>query len=290
MSNQNSKRVILITGCSSGFGLLTAARLATQGHFVYATMRDISKQQPLLDETAKRNAQVLVRPLDVTKPETIAKVVDEIKNHHGHIDVLINNAGFGLGGFFEDLTEGEIRQQMDVNFFGVQNVTRAVLPLMREQRKGKIINISSIAGRCASPALSAYNASKWALEGFSESLYYEVSAFGIKVVLVEPGSYPTKIFKDNARYANGFDNPNSPYFVFSQKLRGFVNSALHKSTKDPEDVARLIEKIVDCANPRLRYISDFSSMMRVQISRILPPSIYNYIFRKVIYGNSRNAV
>ncbi len=289
MSN-NSQQVILITGCSSGFGLLTAARLAAQGHFVYATMRDVSKQQPLLDEAAKRNTQVLVRPLDVTKVETISKVIKEIENHHGHIDVLINNAGFGLGGFFEDLTQEEIRQQMEVNFFGVQNVTREVLPLMRERRSGKIINVSSIAGRCASPALSAYNASKWALEAFSESLYYEISAFGLQVVLVEPGSYPTKIFKENAQYAKGFNDPKSPYFAFSQKLKGFVDSALHQSKKDPEDVAILIERVVNAKNPRLRYVSDFSSAMRIYITRFLPPSIYNHIFRKVIYGNCKHAV
>ena len=290
MSSNNAQKIILITGTSSGFGLLIAARLAAQGHFVYATMRNLSKQKLLLDEVTERGGQVLVRELDVTRPETIAKVVEEIENHHHHLDVVINNAGFGLGGFFEDLEEEEIRYQMEVNFFGVQNVCRAVIPLMRERGSGYIINISSIAGQSGTPSLGAYNASKWALEGFSESLYHEMSMFGVSVVLVEPGSYPTKIFGDNATFAKGFDNPQSPYFNYSQHLRKFVKSAMHKSTKDPEDVARLVEKIVNTKNPKLRYISDFSSFIRVMGGRVIPPPVYSYIFRKVIYGNKTTSV
>ncbi len=290
MNSQRHKQIILITGCSSGFGLLAAARLAASGHFVYATMRDVSKQQELVDESIKRGGQVLVRPLDVTKPSTIKPVIDEIIQHHQHIDVVINNAGFGLGGFFEDLSDEEIRAQMETNFFGVQHVTRAVIPYMRERRQGKIINISSIAGLCSSPSLSAYNASKWALEGFSESLYHEMALFNIKVVLIEPGSYPTKIFGDNSRYAKNFDNPQSPYYQLSQTLRNFVKSKLHQSPKDPEDVAKLIERVVNLQHPQLRYISDAVSALRVLVGRIMPPAMYNYIFRKVIYGNNKHTL
>jgi NAD(P)-dependent dehydrogenase (short-subunit alcohol dehydrogenase family) len=283
MSSHDSQKVILITGTSSGFGLLTAARLASKGHFVYATMRDITKQQPLLDEVAARGGQVLVRGLDVTKPETITKVVNDIKERHSHIDVLINNAGFGLGGFFEDLTEEEIRQQMEVNFFGVQNVCREVIPLMRQHKKGLIINISSIAGQTGTPSLGAYNASKWALEGFSESLFHELHPFGLRVVLVEPGSYPTKIFRDNARYGKNFNNPESPYYEFSQRLKIFVERHLQHSNKNPEDVAQLIERIVYTPRPHLRYVSDFSSWLRIVVGRLIPASLYSFIFQKTIY-------
>ena len=290
MPQNDTQKVILITGTSSGFGLLTSARLASRGHFVYATMRDVTKNALLMEETQKRGGQIYLRALDVTQPETIIKVVDEIKDRHGHIDVLINNAGYGIGGFFEDLSDEEIRKQMEVNFFGVQNVTRAVVPLMRRQKKGKIINISSIAGLCSSPSLGAYNASKWALEGFSESLCHELALFGIKVVLVEPGSYPTRIFGDNACYAQNFNNPQSPYYPFSQRLKKFVKSEMFKSKKDPEDVAQLIERIINTQNPKLRYISDASSALRVLAGRMIPPSIYNYIFRKVIYGKLPNTL
>jgi len=281
----SSKKVILITGTSSGFGLLTSARLCARGFIVYATMRDITCLKPLVNEACKRKGDVIIRELDVTKPESIKSVVTEIQEKHGRIDVVINNAGFGLGGFFEDLSEQDIRRQMDVNFFGVQSVCREVIPLMRQRKEGLIINISSIAGLSATPALGAYNASKWALEGFSESLYHEMALFNVKVVLVEPGSYPTKIFSDNARYSEGFDNPQSPYFKLSQKLRAFVQQEMAKNKKDPEDVAILIEKIIDTKNPKLRYVSDFQSWLRVVIGKIIPPSLYNYIFRKAIYGN-----
>ena len=284
MSRHDTQKAILITGTSSGFGLLFAARLSAQGHLVYATMRDLKKQQPLLDEAAKRGGQVLVRQLDVTRPDSVKAVVDEIKDRHGHIDVVINNAGFGLGGFFEDLDESEIRGQMEVNFFGVQNVCRQVVPLLRARGEGLIINISSIAGLTATPCLGSYNASKWALEGFCESLYYELSPFGVKVVIVEPGTYPTKIFTDNARYGKNYHNPQSPYYPYSCRLENFVQDHVQKSKKDPEDVARLVERIIATPNPRLRYVSDFSSWVRAMASRIIPPSWYNFIFRRCIYG------
>ena len=185
-------------------------------------MRDLSKKDPLERALATRHAQVFIRELDVTKPSTIKNVVDEIQQTHFHIDVLINNAGYGIAGFFEDLTEEEIRSQMETNFFGVQNVCRQVIPLMRNRSQGKIINISSIAGQVATPCLGAYNTSKWALEAFSESLYYELGLFGISVVLVEPGAYPTNIFSQNAHYAQNFDNAQSPYFSISQKLKNIA--------------------------------------------------------------------
>jgi len=281
----NNQKVIFITGCSSGFGLLTAVRLAAQGHFVWATMRDLSRKGPLENELAQRKAQAYIRQLDVTKPSTIKHVIEEIQKTHGGIDVLINNAGYGIAGFFEDLNEEEIRAQLETNFFGVQNVCREVIPLMRQRLRGKIINISSIAGQVAVPCLSAYNTSKWALEAFSESLYYELSLFGISVVLVEPGSYPTNIFSQNAHYAQNFDSNQSPYFTYSQKLRNISQNSIRKLKKNPDDVARLIEKIVNNPRPRLRYISDFSSWVRVVTQKVLPPRLISFIFRRIIHAD-----
>jgi len=281
----NSQKVVLITGCSSGFGLLTAVRLAAHGYIVWATMRDLSGKQLLESELARRNAKAVIRELDVTKPSTIKNVVEEIQRTHGCIDVLVNNAGYGLAGFFEDLTEDEIRAQMEVNFFGVQSVCREVIPLMRQHGQGKIINISSIAGQVASPCLGAYNASKWALEAFSESLYFELSLFGISVCLVEPGSYPTNIFTKNAHYARNFDNAQSPYFSFNQKLKTIAQSSIRKLKCDPDDVARLIESIINKSHPRLRYISDLSSWLRVMAQKILPPGVTAGIFRRIIHAN-----
>ncbi len=283
--DMNNQKVILITGCSSGFGLLTVVRLAAQGHLVWATMRDLERKGPLENALAKRSVQAFIRELDVTKPSTIKSVVEEIQRTQGSIDVLINNAGYGIGGFFEDLSEEEIRAQMEVNFFGVQNVCREVIPLMRKRSQGKIINISSIAGQIASPCLGAYNTSKWALEAFSESLYFELGLFGISVVLVEPGSYPTRIFTQNAHYAKNFDNAQSPYFHFSQKLKDISQRSIKKLNRNPDDVAKLIEKIVNNPRPRLRYVSDFSSALRIMAQKILPPHLILNIFKKMIHAD-----
>ena len=276
-------KTVLITGCSSGFGLLTAVRLAASGHVVWATMRDLTCKAALENELTKRNTQAAIRELDVTKPATIKNVVQEIQETHGRIDVLINNAGYGISGFFEDLSEEDIRRQMEVNFFGVQSVCREVIPFMRQRAKGKIINISSISGQVAVPCLSAYNASKWALEAFSESLYFELGLFGVCVVLVEPGSYPTHIFTQNAHYARDFDNAQSPYFSLSQNLKNTVGQSIRKLKRDPEDVARLIEKVINKSHPRLRYVSDFSSWLRMMAQKILPPRLTASIFRRIVY-------
>ncbi len=281
----NDQKVILITGCSSGFGLLTAARLAASGHIVWATMRDLKGKGDLENELTKRNAQAVIRVLDVTQPANIKNVVDEIQQKHTAIDVLVNNAGYGVAGFFEDLTPGEIRSQMETNFFGVQDVCRQIIPLMRQRRSGKIINVSSIAGRIASPCLGAYNSSKWALEGFSESLYFELGLFGVSVVLVEPGFYPTNIFTKNAHYACGYENARSPYFHFGQKLKNLTQRNVRRLKRDPEKVARLIEHIINEPHPRMRYISDFPSWLRVMAQKILPPRLTLEIFRRFVYEN-----
>jgi short-subunit dehydrogenase len=241
----------------------------------------------LEEALAKRGVEVSIRELDVTKPATIKLVVEEIQKVHGHIDVLINNAGYGIAGFFEDLTEDEIRAQMETNFFGVQNTCREVVPLMRRQKAGRIINISSIAGQVSTPTLGAYSASKWALEAFSESLYFELSLFGVSVVLVEPGAYPTKIFSDNAHFAKNLHNPQSPYYALSAKLREIYNKNFKPDAngRDPDHVAALIEKIVANPRPRLRYMTEFPSWVRVMAQKTLPPSLLANIFRRTVHAN-----
>jgi NAD(P)-dependent dehydrogenase (short-subunit alcohol dehydrogenase family) len=281
-SNPTSK-VVLITGTSSGFGLLTAVHLSSKGHHVYATMRDLRKKDFLLSEVKKAGGKVTVLPLDVTHQQSIVNVAREIASDHGHLDVLVNNAGFGVGGFFEDLTEEEIRQQMDVNFFGVQNVTRQAIPLMRSRRKGTIINISSIAGLNANPPFGAYNASKFALEGFSESLFHEMKLFGINVCLIEPGTYKTKIFFDNARYAKNFDNPDSPYYSMSQHLKKTVLDYVKKTDKDPRRIAFLVEKLMNQPQPPFRSLPDVESKLLILMKRVLPFRLYAATIEKYLF-------
>lgn len=290
MSQESKPKVILISGTSSGFGALFAVRLAKLGHIVYASMRDLNKKSALEQLASKRGVSLHICAMDVTVPETIDLLVTTIIQKHGRLDVVINNAGVALGGFFEDLDIEQMRTVMEINFWGAVNVNQRAVPQMRAQKNGMIINISSIAGQTASPALSAYHASKWALEGYSEGLYYELKRYGVHIVLVEPGSYPTKIFKENTLTGKRSLDPRSPYYHYSQRLNAFVDDFRKKTRRDPEDVAVLVEKIIGSKNPRLRYVSDLSSLLRVFSSKIIPPSVYRYIYEKVIYGQSSNAL
>ena len=284
----NFSKTILITGTSSGFGLLTAARLASHGHQVVATMRNLDKKNPLLAEVHKRGGTVDLFQLDVTDKKSIQAAVQAIVAKYHHVDVLVNNAGYGIGGFFEDLTDEEIRQQMEVNFFGVQNVTRAVVPFMRERRSGKIINTSSVAGFSTSPAFGAYNASKWALEAFSESLRYELSPWGIQVLLIEPGTYKTKIFHENARYAKKFDDPSSPYYSHSQFLKKKVLDFVDHCRKDPEKVAALVEKLIHSPHPAFRNIPDIESRMLFMLRKTLPFRLYSRFINTALFADFKD--
>ena len=226
-------KVILITGCSSGFGMLTAAKLAAGGHTIYATMRNLQKQNTLKLELEQRDTMCQILHLDVTEDKSINKVIDIIEKQAGRLDVLINNAGYGIGGFFEDLSEEEIRSQFETNFFGVQKVTRSALPLMRataskssKDFSTKIINISSAQGRSTLPGLGAYGASKFALEGFSESLYFELQPFGIEVVILEPGTFLTKAIDENSHEANAGLDTDSPYVKYAKRLKDLHSNIL----------------------------------------------------------------
>lgn len=277
-------KVILITGCSSGFGLRTAIRLAHSGHHVVATMRDLSRSGALTAEVKNLKNGIELYQLDVINKRMIKDVVRLIAAKHGYIDVLINNAGYGIGGFFEDLSDDEIRAQFETNFFGVQNVTREVIPCMRQRHSGKIINISSIAGLSAMPSFGAYNASKWALEGFSESLRYEMKIWGIDVVMIEPGTYKTKIFYENAHRAKNFSHPDSPYHLISEFLDKKVMNYVNGCDKDVEDVAKLIEKLINAKNPPFRNIPDIETKVLYGLRRILPFPIYSKLIFKTLFA------
>ncbi len=283
MSVTGKSKVVLITGCSSGFGFSTALRLAAAGHTVFATMRDMKKAPFLSVEAVRKGCDhnIHILPLDVTQPQSIRATVDEIIHKKGVIDVLVNNAGFGIGGFFEDLTREDFQKQFEVNFFGALNVTREVVLAMRPRRAGTIINISSMAAFAGTPCFSAYCSSKWALEGFSECLYMELRPFGIHVVLVEPGSYRTKIFEDNAAYAKNFDNPSSPYFTISRYLRQMVVDEVRKNKRDPDEVAAVIEKIVRAKSPPFRNVVGWHQQLRCWLVRGIPFKAYAWMVNKV---------
>ena len=287
-------KIILITGCSSGFGMLTSARLAAAGHTIYATMRNMQKQDTLKLELKRRNTECHILPLDVTNDNSINKVINTIEKQDSRLDVLINNAGYGIGGFFEDLSEDEIRSQFETNFFGVQKVTRSALPLMRAtaSKSGKdfstkIINISSAQGRSTLPGLGAYGASKFALEGFSESLYFELQPFGVEVVILEPGTYSTKAIDDNSREADAGLEGDSPYANYTKRLKELHNNILitKKGVGDPENVAIMIEDIINRKRNKLRYLAGTQAKIRVLMRTILPFSWFSRIINSFIIGS-----
>ena len=172
---------------------------------------------------------------------------------------------------------------MEVNFFGAQNVCREVIPLMRERRTGRIINISSVAGFSASPCFSAYNCSKWALEAFSECLRSELKFYGIEVFLIEPGTYKTKIFYDNARYAQNFDNPQSPYYRISRHLKMRVLHYVNNCRKDPEAIPLLIERLIKGKNLSLRHIPDIEGRLLYWARKFLPFRVYSWLCQQALF-------
>ncbi len=284
------KKIVLITGCSSGFGMLTAVHLASHGHEVYATMRNLDKRDRLLEHAREQKADLRLMRLDVTQKRSIQEVIAAIKKDYGRLDVLINNAGYGLGGFFGDINDREYRGQMETNFFGVLNVTRTALPLLHKSKDARIINVSSVAGLTATPGMGAYNASKWALEAFGESLRFELLPFGIKVLMVEPGPYPTEVLGDNARFAHHADSKKSRYYPYTMRLYRMYQKRNRNVKSNPMAVARLMKKLVERRNPRFRNIIGPTARLRSRLRRFLPWRPYQWIIKSIIYGRSNSKV
>jgi NAD(P)-dependent dehydrogenase (short-subunit alcohol dehydrogenase family) len=261
-------KIALITGSSSGFGLLTSIELAKAGFRVVATMRDLGRRERLDQAAAAAGvaAQLDVRTLDVTNFISLPAFVDGVVRDYGRLDVLVNNAGFAVAGFAEDIKLDELRYQFETNFFGAVAMTKAALPTMRRQHSGHIIMVSSIAGLSGSVTVSSYSASKHALEGWSESLRLEINSLGIKVVLVEPGAFQTDIWT-RAVMGEQATKETSPNIQRSLRMRDRVQ-ALPK--RDPIEVARLIASIAQDPNPKLRYLVGSDAKMQLAFKRILP--------------------
>ena len=278
---KNVERIVLLTGASSGFGLLTTVGMALAGFRVVATMRDLARREKLDAAVAQANVadRVDVRRLDVTDDAAIAPLVESVLRDYGRIDVLVNNAGFVMAGFAEDVAPAELRSQMDTNFFGAVNLTKAVLPHMRERRSGHVIMVSSISGRISGPARSSYSASKFALEGWSEALRLETHSLGIRVVLVEPGGFDTDIWTRNAQLSKETTSGESPYREQGRKLRDWAQN-LPKG--DPRVVSRLITRIAQKPNPRLRYVVGRDARLGSLLLPIVPWKWYERFMTKYL--------
>ncbi len=270
------EKVAVLTGASSGFGLLTSVELAKAGFRVVASMRDLGKRERLMQAAASAevSGRIDVRALDVTKVDAMPEFVDKVIREYGRIDVLVNNAGFAVGGFAEDIRLEELRLQFETNFFGAVAMTKAVLPVMRQQRSGHIIQISSIGGLQGAVSVSSYSASKHALEGWSESLRLELNSLGIKVVLVEPGAFETGVWTSGAVMGQEAKKNTSPNFQRSLRMREVITKV---PKADPIAVARTIVAIAQNPSPKLRYVIGRDAKMQLAMKRILPWKWYEKI-------------
>jgi NAD(P)-dependent dehydrogenase (short-subunit alcohol dehydrogenase family) len=241
-------KIAIVTGSSSGIGFETGLALARKGYYTYATMRDVKKGSRILDIAKKENLKIEVVELDVNNEGTIKKAVEKIVNEKKRIDVLVNNAGYFLVGCLEDLSIVDLKDQFETNFFGTVRTIQAVLPTMRSQKSGIIVNISSVAGRIGFPVTPGYISSKFALEGLSESMRYELSPFGIKTVIIEPGVIKTNLFATLKKTTK----PDSPYKEMTDKVMNGLLMMSEMGTP-PQEVAKTIVKAVSTENPLPRY-------------------------------------
>jgi NAD(P)-dependent dehydrogenase (short-subunit alcohol dehydrogenase family) len=280
--SKNTQRTALVTGASSGFGLLTSVTLAKRGWRVLATMRDLNRREKL--ETAARAAGVLegieFHALDITNSGQVGEVAKAVAWRQGPLHALVNNAGFAVPGFADEVTDAELREQFDTNFFGTAAVTRALLPQMRRQGFGHVVMVTSISGRLGYPGVSSYAGSKFALEGWTETLRYEMLALGIWVVLVEPGSFETDIWTRNAKLSAGLQDPASANAARIPRWRGKLAEGAKKRA-DPQVVADTIASILENPKPKLRYVVGNDAKMALLMRRILPSGVFERMVVKM---------
>lgn len=244
-----AKKVWFITGCTSGFGNILCKQLLARGETVVATARKPELLEDL-KKLAKTANQLLTLRLDVTKNEDIRQAVSHTVEQFGRIDVLINNAGFGHVGALEEISENEIRSSFDTNVFGLIEMTRAVLPTMRNQKSGFILNLSSVAGIAAIPGAGIYAATKFAVEGLSEALASEIAPFNIKLTLIEPGSFRTEFASGSLKTAPEMTEYNEAL----ANTRSFYKSIGGNQPGDPEKAAKIIIDLANHPSPPLRLV------------------------------------
>ena len=273
------EKVALVTGSSSGIGYETSLALAREGYFTYATMRDLEKEAVIKKIAEEENLPLKVIELDVDNDDSVQNAVKTIIEEKQRIDVLVNNAGWGIWGTAEDVSIEEFRAQFETNFFSVVRMIQKVAPIMRKQGTGDIVNISSIAGRIGFPVSTAYISSKFAIEGLSESLRYELGPFGIDVIIIEPGVIKTNFF-DSMKTAKKADDA---YKEITEKVISGVKMMAEMGTP-PKEVANVIIKSLKDEKPLPRYVVGNDAAMFLEAKKMKTDIEFENYLKKELYG------
>jgi NADP-dependent 3-hydroxy acid dehydrogenase YdfG len=263
----NAQRIVLVTGASSGIGKAIAEYLAEKGYYVYATARSMNELE------AMRSHNIESLQLDVTDGDVIHIAVEDIVASKGRLDVLINNAGYGIYGTVEGLTREQVRSAFDVNVFGLGQVTQAVLPLMRAQKSGTIVNISSVVGKVSTPVLDWYAATKHAVEALTDALRLEVKQFGIKVVLIEPGSIDTG-FEDVAMATLNECNDPACYEEIRLRFSKLIRNG-YEGAPGPQVVVDQVYKAITADKPKARYTAGRDAKMYIAMKGLLSDGLFD---------------
>ena len=275
----NRSEAVLVTGCSSGIGRATAERLAGRGWNVYATAR----RRESITDLERRGCKTLA--LDVTDEGSMRRAVDEVEKAEGAVGMLVNNAGYSLSGAVEAVPMEEIRRQFETNVFGPVRMCQLVLPGMRERGRGRIVNLSSMAGKLTFPGGGYYHATKHAVEALSDALRFEVAGFGVEVVLIEPGLIRTR-FSETAVGSLGAytDGGAGPYARFEEAVaritrESYERGPLLRLGGGPGTVAETIERAISAERPRARYAVTPSARLFLTLRRLLPDRAWDAVLR-----------
>ncbi|MFC3120165.1 SDR family NAD(P)-dependent oxidoreductase [Agaribacter flavus] len=281
----NTNRVILITGASAGLGLEIARHLIPLDHYILVLTARPNSIKRFAEEGIEASKKLLLRPLDVTDAQMRAELINELEEKYGGVDILINNAGFTFRAVVEDVSEEDRLLQMNTNFRAPMELTRLCLPSMRKKRRGKIINISSVGGQMAMPTMAVYSASKHALEGASESLWYELKPWGINVVLVEPGFINSKGFekvRTTKLSEHSFKQSDSAYHQHYINMEGFIERIMKLTPSTSASVARKVVKVIKASNPPLRVSGTFDAVLFKLMKKFIPQRIYHAILYRFL--------
>ena len=275
------EKVAVVTGTSSGIGFETSLALAREGYFTYATMRDTTKSNKIKEIAQKENLKINVLELDVDDEKSVKSAIAQILDQKQRIDVLVNNAGWGLWGCVEDVSVDEFKEQFETNFFSIIRLIQEVAPTMRKQSSGTIVNVSSVVGRIGFPASPAYISSKFALEGLSESLRFEFAPFGVDVIIIEPGVIKTNFMK-NMKMAKKSEL-DTVYKDITTKVVSGVKMMVEMGTP-PKEVANTIVKAIKDKKPLPRYIVGNDASMFLEAKKSKTDIEFENYLKKELYG------